>query len=100
MQAINDGDAAAIGACLGAPHYLSGITAEASKALTERANTVREPRVAAQLKLFEHTSEKLVAAASVFMRSTDNMIGAQERTIRMLRNKRERLKTVIGAIAG
>lgn len=100
MEAIARGDAAAIGAVLGAPAYLTGMTPEMAQAFTERANVAREPRLAAQLSLLKHAQAKLDAAASVFVRSTDNMIGARDSTVRTLRARREKLRTVIGAIAG
>lgn len=99
-QAIAKGDGVAIGAALGCPSYLAGLSPEMAQAFTERANVAREPRLAAQLALMKHAQAKLEAAASVFVRSTDNMIGARDSTVRNLRGRREKLKTVIGAVAG
>lgn len=97
-QAVINGDAVAVGAVLGAPSYLSGLSEEMAQALSARANVQRNPKVAAQLSLMRHARERLEAASSVFTLSTDNMIGARDETVRKLRAKRDKLKTVIGAV--
>lgn len=97
-QAVANGDAVAVGAVLGAPPVLTGLDAKMVQALTERANTLREPKLARQLSLMRHARDKLNAAASVFVLSTDKMIGARDATVRTLRGKRDKLQTVIGGV--
>lgn len=97
-QAVTKGDTTVLGAVLGAPPVLTGLSAEMVQALTERANTLREPKLARQLNLMRHARDKLNAAASVFMLSTDKMIGARHTTVSTLRAKRDKLQTVIGGV--
>lgn len=98
-RAANEGDTVALGAVLGAPAYLSNITADAAQSLTERANKVRNPKLSVQLDLMRHARDKLDAAGSLFLARSEAMIGARHGTVERLRAHKAKLKTVIGAIA-
>lgn len=96
--AVTNNDAVAVGAVLGAPSYLSGLDAGIAQSLTERANAIRNPEIAARLALMKHALNKVQAAAGVFLGSTEAMCGFTDATVRKLRAQRAKVKTVIGAI--
>lgn len=99
-RAANEGDTVALAAVLGAPTYLSNITADMAQALTERANKARNPKLSVQLDLLRHARDKLDAAGSLFLARSEAMIGARYSTVERLRAHKAKLKNAIGAIAG
>lgn len=98
-EALSNGDMTALGACLGAPAYLSGLDPEAVPVLTERANVRRNPLAAKRLALLKGAQAKLESAGSIAVASYDGMVGAKDATVRRLREQRQKRETVIGAIA-
>ncbi len=97
--AINNGDMAALGACLGAPAYLSGLAPETAATLTEQANRARNPLVVKRLALLKGAHSKLEAAGSLFHDSTERIVGVRESTIHKLRAQRKQVRKAIGAAA-
>lgn len=97
--ATTAGDMTTLSAILGAPSYLSGLDAKMAEALTERANMVRSPLTSKRLALLRNAQTKLEAAGAIAVGNYEAMIGAQDATVRRLREGRARIKTVIGAIA-
>ena len=53
-----------------------------NKTGAKRANSLREPKLASRLALMRYARDKLEAATSVFVLSTDKMIGARDTTVR------------------
>ncbi len=98
MQAVNTGDAVAIGAILGAPSYLSGLDSKMAQAFTERANTLQNPTLVKQLALMKHSRSKLELAGRLFLASTEAMTGFRHTTVERLRAQQKKLKTVLGAV--
>jgi hypothetical protein len=102
-QAIERGDATTVGALLGSPApYLTGLdlSPEMHAALRNQWHTKLDPIKAKQLALMRHAQASLEKAGSVFLASTDAMLGVKHTTVAKLRQQREKVRTVIGAIAG
>jgi hypothetical protein len=97
-QAVNNGDAVATGAILGAPSYLSGLDAKMAQVFTERANTLQNPTLVKQLALMKHSRDKLERAGSLFVANTEAMTGFRHTTAERLRAQQKKLKTVLGAV--
>lgn len=96
--AIGASDMVTLGACLGAPSYLSGLDPKMATTLTERANHVRSPLTAQRLSLLRGAQAKLEAAGGIALTSYEELVGARESTIRHLRERRQKTRTVLGAI--
>jgi hypothetical protein len=95
--AVNSGDMAALGACLGAPAYLSGLAPEMVATLTEQANRKRNPLVVKRIALLKGALDRLEAASGVYMRNIEQIVGVREATIRTLRVQREKVRKAVGA---
>lgn len=101
-QAIERGDATTVGALLGSPApYLTGLdlSAEMHAAYLNQWNSKRDPVKAKQLALMRHAQAKLEQAGSTFIASTEALTGVKHSTVAKLRAQRQKLRTVVGAVA-
>jgi len=104
-QAIERGDSTTVGALLGSPApYLTGLdlSPEMHAALLNQWHTKLDPLKSKQVTLVRHAQASLEKAGSVFLASTDAMLGVKHTTVAKLRQQREKVRkaTVIGAVAG
>lgn len=74
-NAIKEGDHITMGAVLGRPAYLSGITKEMQAVLTEQFNRARFPAVAKRLSAMKAAHEKLSNAGSLFLATVEKAQG-------------------------
>jgi hypothetical protein len=91
-EAIARQDKVGLSAVLGAPYYLSGITAGVQESFTQRFNEMSDPTASKRLAFFEQVVEHVGRAGQVFNAARENAIGTRFATIQMLREQRERAR--------
>lgn len=88
MQAVNKKDTRTLGAVLGAPSYLSGLTDDMSATFTRQYNSVKSPEVVQRLDVMKAARAKVEAAGSVFIASAEKAMGARWETANKLKAAR------------
>ena len=84
-ELIATGDEQGVSAVLGAPPYLSGITAEMRAALTTQWNTKRNPALTARLAMLQAASERLDRAGAAFIVNVEKAMGVNYGVVQRLR---------------
>jgi hypothetical protein len=86
-EAVSRGDVVALGAVLGAPPYLSGLSAEIQAATLERHNLQRDPTGAKRLAFMRLAMEKVRMAGTAFLASREGLVGSRNATVRRLQEQ-------------
>jgi hypothetical protein len=89
QDAIARGDALALGAVLGAPPYLSGLTQEFQAAMLEQHNMKRDPLVHKRLTFVRSVLEKARQAGSAYLGARESIIGTRYSTIQVLKEQQQ-----------
>lgn len=97
-NAVRDGDVALASAVLGAHPLLSGMTADAIKALTAAWHRARNPQAVQKLALLNHTLDALHRAGQQYVTGLENLQGVRHTTVARIRAQTNKAQTVIGAV--
>lgn len=84
-EALERKDVIALGAVLGAPHYLSGVSPQLQEAMIERYNRQRDPVAFKRLEFVREVLERVRRAGTAFTAGREGAIGTRYSTVHKLR---------------
>ena len=89
MQAIKDGDEVTLSAVLGAPSYLSGLTADAQKVYVRQMRERLMPDKAKRLRACQAAAELIMERGALVFEGLEKAVGASPQRAAELRKRHD-----------